>query len=146
MHLYFRIYFRILRNRTQDIRSCVKLWCSSFPSKWYWPFSCDALITGFASIEKVEMEANSGASEPNPNATITINVKFSGVSIPISISPNSTIKDLKSLLLPSTNVLPRGQKLIFKGFTFFSLSFSLSFSTHKKETPFVHSCWNQWII
>ncbi|XP_061350005.1 LRR repeats and ubiquitin-like domain-containing protein At2g30105 [Gastrolobium bilobum] len=56
-----------------------------------------------------------GASEDNPNATITINVKFSGASIPISISPHSTIKDLKSLLLPATNVLPRGQKLIFKG-------------------------------
>ncbi|XP_057430647.1 LRR repeats and ubiquitin-like domain-containing protein At2g30105 isoform X2 [Lotus japonicus] len=56
-----------------------------------------------------------GASEPNSNSTITISVKFSGASIPISISPHSTIKDLKSLLLPATNVLPRGQKLIFKG-------------------------------
>ncbi|XP_027932635.1 LRR repeats and ubiquitin-like domain-containing protein At2g30105 [Vigna unguiculata] len=55
------------------------------------------------------MEADSNAT------TITINVKFNGVNIPVSISPNSTIKDLKSLLLPSTNVLPRGQKLIFKG-------------------------------
>ncbi|KAL2597619.1 hypothetical protein AAZV13_11G174500 [Glycine max] len=64
----------------------------------------------------VEMEANSGASEPNSNATIiTINVKFGGVSIPISISPHLTINGFKSLLLPSTNVLPRGQKLIFKG-------------------------------
>ncbi|KAK7305450.1 hypothetical protein VNO77_43356 [Canavalia gladiata] len=53
--------------------------------------------------------------ESNSDATISINVKFSGSSIPISISPNSTIKDLKSLLLPLTNVLPRGQKLIFKG-------------------------------
>ncbi|XP_027334079.1 LRR repeats and ubiquitin-like domain-containing protein At2g30105 isoform X1 [Abrus precatorius] len=53
--------------------------------------------------------------EHNSDATITISVKFSGGSIPISISPNSTIKDLKSLLLPATNVLPRGQKLIFKG-------------------------------
>ncbi|KAG4989263.1 hypothetical protein JHK85_032246 [Glycine max] len=71
------------------------------------------------------MEANSGASEPNSNATIiTINVKFGGVSIPISISPHLTINGFKSLLLPSTNVLPRGQKLIFKGFTFFSFSFS----------------------
>nr|AFK42552.1 unknown [Lotus japonicus] len=56
-----------------------------------------------------------GASEPNSNSTITISVKFSGASIPISISPHSTIKDLKSLLLPATNVLPRGQKHIFKG-------------------------------
>ncbi|KAI9118099.1 hypothetical protein K1719_010431 [Acacia pycnantha] len=52
-----------------------------------------------------------GASD----ATITVNVKFSGKSIPISISPDSTISDLKSLLLPPTNVLPRGQRLIFKG-------------------------------
>uniref|UniRef100_A0A0R0HI53 Ubiquitin-like domain-containing protein n=1 Tax=Glycine max TaxID=3847 RepID=A0A0R0HI53_SOYBN len=64
------------------------------------------------------MEANSGASEPNSNATIiTINVKFGGVSIPISISPHLTINGFKSLLLPSTNVLPRGQKLIFKDAT-----------------------------
>lgn len=56
-----------------------------------------------------------GASEANSEATITISVKFSGTSIPISISPQSTIKELKSLLLPATNVLPRGQKLIFKG-------------------------------
>ncbi|RDX92799.1 LRR repeats and ubiquitin-like domain-containing protein, partial [Mucuna pruriens] len=62
------------------------------------------------------MEASSGAIEANSNVTtITINVKFSGVSIPISISPHSTVRDLKSLLLPPTNVLPRGQKLIFKG-------------------------------
>ncbi|XP_047169687.1 LRR repeats and ubiquitin-like domain-containing protein At2g30105 isoform X1 [Vigna umbellata] len=54
--------------------------------------------------------------EPDSIATtITVNVKFNGVNIPVSISPNSTVKDLKSLLLPSTNVLPRGQKLIFKG-------------------------------
>ncbi|KAK7387263.1 hypothetical protein VNO78_27921 [Psophocarpus tetragonolobus] len=61
------------------------------------------------------MEASSGTSETNSNGSITINVKFSGASIPITISPHSTIKDLKSLLLPPTNVLPRGQKLIFKG-------------------------------
>ncbi|KAK9280682.1 hypothetical protein L1049_014380 [Liquidambar formosana] len=46
---------------------------------------------------------------------ITVHVKFSGRSIPISLSPDSTVKDLKSLLQPLTNVLPRGQKLIFKG-------------------------------
>ncbi|XP_050221310.1 LRR repeats and ubiquitin-like domain-containing protein At2g30105 [Mercurialis annua] len=47
--------------------------------------------------------------------SVKLTVKFSGRSIPISISSNSTIKDLKSLLQPLTNVLPRGQKLIFKG-------------------------------
>ena len=60
------------------------------------------------------MEANSGASEPNSNATIiTINVKFGGVSIPISISPHLTINGFKSLLLPSTNVLPRGYRTLY---------------------------------
>lgn len=48
-------------------------------------------------------------------AAIAITVKFSGGLIPISVSPDSTIKHLKSLLQPLTNVLPRGQKLIFKG-------------------------------
>ncbi|XP_017982612.1 PREDICTED: LRR repeats and ubiquitin-like domain-containing protein At2g30105 [Theobroma cacao] len=46
---------------------------------------------------------------------INITVKFSGRSIPISIAKDSTIKDLKSHLQSLTNVLPRGQKLIFKG-------------------------------
>ncbi|GMJ08900.1 hypothetical protein like AT2G30105 [Hibiscus trionum] len=46
---------------------------------------------------------------------INITVKFSGRSIQVSISKDSTIKELKSQLQPLTNVLPRGQKLIFKG-------------------------------
>ncbi|CAN8285415.1 unnamed protein product [Cochlearia groenlandica] len=46
---------------------------------------------------------------------INLTVKFGGQSIPISVSSDCTIKDLKSLLQPITNVLPRGQKLIFKG-------------------------------
>ncbi|KAK4764506.1 hypothetical protein SAY87_013944 [Trapa incisa] len=46
---------------------------------------------------------------------ISFTVKFSGRSIPISTSAESTVEDLKSLLQPLTNVLPRGQKLIFKG-------------------------------
>ncbi|KAF7816146.1 LRR repeats and ubiquitin-like domain-containing protein [Senna tora] len=62
-----------------------------------------------------ERSVTAGRSEHNGEATITVNVKFSGRSIPITISPDSTITDLKSLLLPATNVLPRGQKLIFKG-------------------------------
>ncbi|KAE8039320.1 hypothetical protein FH972_011744 [Carpinus fangiana] len=56
------------------------------------------------------------ASDPQSETTgITITVKFSGRSIPVTISPDATIGDLKSLLQPLTNVLPRGQKLIFKG-------------------------------
>lgn len=49
------------------------------------------------------------------DTAINITVKFSGRSIPISVSLDSKIKDVKSLLQPLTNVLPRGQKLIFKG-------------------------------
>ncbi|KAK9159165.1 hypothetical protein Scep_005739 [Stephania cephalantha] len=47
--------------------------------------------------------------------TLKINVKFNGRSIPIAISEDSTVSDLKSLLQPLTNVLIRGQRLIFKG-------------------------------
>ncbi|KAI3856832.1 hypothetical protein MKX03_014150 [Papaver bracteatum] len=57
-----------------------------------------------------------GEEEENVSAPLlNIQVKFSGRSIPVSLSIESTIKDLKSLLQPLTNVLPRGQKLIFKG-------------------------------
>ncbi|XP_062173024.1 LRR repeats and ubiquitin-like domain-containing protein At2g30105 isoform X2 [Alnus glutinosa] len=56
------------------------------------------------------------ANDPQSKATgITITVKFSGRSIPVTLSPDATIGDLKSILQPLTNVLPRGQKLIFKG-------------------------------
>lgn len=44
-----------------------------------------------------------------------VTVKFMGRSIPMTLSPNSTVREVKSLLQPLTNVLPRGQKLIFKG-------------------------------
>nr|XP_043622772.1 LRR repeats and ubiquitin-like domain-containing protein At2g30105 [Erigeron canadensis] len=47
--------------------------------------------------------------------SIKISVKFNGRSIPVDISPDSTVKQLKSLLQPLTDVLPRGQKLITKG-------------------------------
>ncbi|XP_077216327.1 LRR/ubiquitin-like domain protein [Tasmannia lanceolata] len=46
---------------------------------------------------------------------ITLHVKFSGRTLPLTLSPDATIKHLKTLLQPLTNVLPRGQKLIFKG-------------------------------
>ncbi|KAL2508091.1 Leucine-rich repeat [Forsythia ovata] len=51
----------------------------------------------------------------NVQKTIMVNIKFSGRSIPVEITTDSTVKHLKSLLQPLTNVLPRGQKLIFKG-------------------------------
>ncbi|KGN47055.1 LRR repeats and ubiquitin-like domain-containing protein At2g30105 [Cucumis sativus] len=62
----------------------------------------------------MEVGATATTSEPN-RKSISINVKFTGKSIPITLPPDSTVKDLKSLLQPLTNVLPRGQKLIFKG-------------------------------
>ncbi|KAL5580677.1 hypothetical protein UlMin_013119 [Ulmus minor] len=50
------------------------------------------------------------------NSTISVNVKFGGRTMEIpNLSPDSTIKDLKSILQSLTNVLPRGQKLICKG-------------------------------
>ncbi|PSS09509.1 LRR repeats and ubiquitin-like domain-containing protein [Actinidia chinensis var. chinensis] len=53
--------------------------------------------------------------EKKSENVINVNIKFSGRSIPVSPSSDSTVRDLKSLLQPLTNVLPRGQKLIFKG-------------------------------
>ncbi|KAA0067328.1 LRR repeats and ubiquitin-like domain-containing protein [Cucumis melo var. makuwa] len=62
------------------------------------------------------MEVGATATTSDGNGkSITINVKFTGKSIPIILPADSTVKDLKSLLQPLTNVLPRGQKLIFKG-------------------------------
>lgn len=67
----------------------------------------------------------------SPLGSYIFNVRLTGMlydkeamkdrSIPISIAKDTTIKDLKSHLQPLTNVLPRGQKLIFKGFFFPSL-------------------------
>ncbi|XP_010521967.1 PREDICTED: LRR repeats and ubiquitin-like domain-containing protein At2g30105 [Tarenaya hassleriana] len=48
-------------------------------------------------------------------SAINVVVKFGGKPIPMSLSPDSTVNDLKSHLQSITNVLPRGQKLIFKG-------------------------------
>ncbi|CAN1201129.1 LRR repeats and ubiquitin-like domain-containing protein At2g30105 [Linum perenne] len=57
----------------------------------------------------------------DPATVIKVVVKFSGRLIPVSVSLDNTIKDIKALLQPLTNVLPRGQKLIFQGFPFHSL-------------------------
>ncbi|CAN1856167.1 LRR repeats and ubiquitin-like domain-containing protein At2g30105, partial [Linum perenne] len=51
----------------------------------------------------------------DPATVIKVVVKFSGRLIPVSVSLDNTIKDIKALLQPLTNVLPRGQKLIFQG-------------------------------
>lgn len=60
---------------------------------------------------------------------LKLSVKFGGRSIPVEIAAASTIKDLKLLLQALTNVLPRGQKLIFKG-SFFILILSSFFPFH----------------
>ncbi|KAM7259573.1 hypothetical protein ACFE04_015314 [Oxalis oulophora] len=57
------------------------------------------------------MEEMSGSVNDN----VKITVKFNGRSIPMTTSVNSKIDELKANLQPLTNVLPRGQKLIFKG-------------------------------
>ncbi|KAL5709935.1 Plant intracellular Ras-group-related LRR protein 8 [Ranunculus cassubicifolius] len=55
------------------------------------------------------MESSSGEE-------VGLIVKFSGRSIPLSLtSSSSSVKDVKLLLQPLTNILPRGQKLIYKG-------------------------------
>lgn len=60
-------------------------------------------------------EGAAAAPATAASSLITVNVQFSGRKFPISVSPDSTIKELKSHLQPLTNVLPRGQKLICKG-------------------------------
>lgn len=75
-----------------------------------------------------EMEKE-GTSDTDNRSTITVNVKFSGRSIPVEISDESTVEHLKSLLQPHTNVLPRGQKLIFKGYFLSILPYQALFFT-----------------
>ncbi|KAK3153843.1 hypothetical protein QOZ80_2BG0182230 [Eleusine coracana subsp. coracana] len=52
-----------------------------------------------------------GSSPP----TITVQVKFAGRTIPVEVPAAATTAELKRLLQPLTNVLPRGQRLICKG-------------------------------
>jgi hypothetical protein len=57
----------------------------------------------------------SGSDNSSNTNSVTVQVKFSGRTIPVSVPVGAAARDLKSLLQPLTNVLPRGQKLIFKG-------------------------------
>ncbi|XP_030537511.1 LRR repeats and ubiquitin-like domain-containing protein At2g30105 isoform X2 [Rhodamnia argentea] len=66
-------------------------------------------------MEDRDQTPPSSNQDSDTDANISITVKFGGRSIPITPSLDSSIKDVKSLLQPLTNVLPRGQKLIFKG-------------------------------
>ncbi|KAJ3676452.1 hypothetical protein LUZ60_003864 [Juncus effusus] len=62
------------------------------------------------------MEKDSGSDpESKPDSSITVQVKFAGRTIPVAVPAAAAVRELKSLLQPLTNVLPRGQKLIFKG-------------------------------
>ncbi|KAJ4979894.1 hypothetical protein NE237_010674 [Protea cynaroides] len=65
------------------------------------------------TTERME-DGGGGSADPSPSV-ITVQVKFRGNTIHISINPESTVKDLKSVLQPLTDVLPRGQRLISKG-------------------------------
>ena len=47
--------------------------------------------------------------------TITVQVKFAGRTIPVEVPAAATTAELKRLLQPLTNVLPRGQRLVCKG-------------------------------
>ncbi|KAJ1295346.1 hypothetical protein BS78_01G216600 [Paspalum vaginatum] len=47
--------------------------------------------------------------------TITVQVKFAGRTIPVEVPAAASTAELKRLLQPLTNVLPRGQKLVCKG-------------------------------
>ncbi|XP_006662410.2 plant intracellular Ras-group-related LRR protein 8 [Oryza brachyantha] len=54
-------------------------------------------------------------SSPPPPRAITVQVKFGGRTIPVEVPASASVADLKRLLQPLTNVLPRGQRLICKG-------------------------------
>ncbi|XP_011624461.1 LRR repeats and ubiquitin-like domain-containing protein At2g30105 isoform X1 [Amborella trichopoda] len=56
------------------------------------------------------MEKGEGEEPP-----FTLHVKFSGKTLSLTVSPSESVSHIKSLLQTLTNVLPRGQKLIFKG-------------------------------
>lgn len=71
-------------------------------------------------------------------SAITVQVKFSGRTLPVSLPMDATVADLKSLLQPVTNVLTRGQTLICKGTSSFTLSV-LSFSLASQIVLFVLS-------
>ncbi|THG12953.1 hypothetical protein TEA_014576 [Camellia sinensis var. sinensis] len=79
--------------------------------------SIAAVHSGLTDIDQMadikrEREEGEGRME---EAVVKVNIKFGGGSIPVSFSLDSSVRDLKSILQPLTNVLPRGQKLIFKG-------------------------------
>ncbi|CAM8970415.1 unnamed protein product [Rhodiola kirilowii] len=67
---------------------------------------------GGASGNEAAMASSAGGGG---NEEINVNVKFGGRTIPLTVSRDFKVKEVKSLLQPLTNVLVRGQKLISKG-------------------------------
>ncbi|KVI11277.1 Leucine-rich repeat-containing protein, partial [Cynara cardunculus var. scolymus] len=79
-------------------------------------YSCTSSSVTTALSLGFQMATNGAtADRSDPINNVKISVKFNGRSIPINLSVDSTVKDLKYLLQPLTDVLPRGQKLISKG-------------------------------
>lgn len=77
---------------------------------------------GNPNKEDEEIENKESSSEEE---NLKLQIKFGGQTIRLNTSSYNTVADLKFLLLSHTNVLPRGQKLIFKGFIFSLSSFLL---------------------
>ncbi|KMT05407.1 hypothetical protein BVRB_7g175350 [Beta vulgaris subsp. vulgaris] len=67
---------------------------------------------GNPNKEDEEIENKESSSEEE---NLKLQIKFGGQTIRLNTSSYNTVADLKFLLLSHTNVLPRGQKLIFKG-------------------------------
>uniref|UniRef100_A0A452YBM5 Ubiquitin-like domain-containing protein n=1 Tax=Aegilops tauschii subsp. strangulata TaxID=200361 RepID=A0A452YBM5_AEGTS len=65
-------------------------------------------------LRSLDRAAGKQAMESSP-PTITVQVKFAGRTIPVEVPTSASTAELKLLLQPLTNVLPRGQKLICKG-------------------------------
>ncbi|XP_020585771.1 LRR repeats and ubiquitin-like domain-containing protein At2g30105 isoform X2 [Phalaenopsis equestris] len=89
-----------------------------FP-KWFSEATVYAIqprrLAGAAGMEKEEKSEDATAGDSQAGPSIALNVKFRGKKIPVSISPESTVGDLKSRLHPLTNIPPRAQKLMFFG-------------------------------
>ncbi|KAJ0265087.1 hypothetical protein HA466_0014440 [Hirschfeldia incana] len=85
------------------------------------PLSCSSILALLSNTLFLQPHESRLNRPTMAESTVKHTIKLEGRLIPLSVSPDAATKDLKSLLQPITNVLPRGQKLIFKGSSFFSL-------------------------
>lgn len=69
---------------------------------------------GVVQLPSLDRTVEKQAMESSP-PTITVQVKFAGRTIPVELPTSASTAELKLLLQPLTNVLPRGQRLICKG-------------------------------